>query len=205
MEIFCCISIGSESASHISLIGWQILIDTAADADLEFSDGVARLASGHGPSPHLINFIQHPTSNTSLYNNFITFPPMYLLNWLAFLPWLLPWSNACLSLNSALLSSQLKNPYSFLPSQPLVTLAGPSPAAFATDNTTKSMPPVEKKQDPDTEKTKPENAQLQDTSPCPEQEDLDCDECGGQKYDKEEGTFRCVGVRSPFAVFTRDF
>jgi hypothetical protein len=78
--------------------------------------------------------------------------------------------------------------------QLLVTLTGPSLATFATENTTKSLPPIEKNQVPDTENTKTADAKLQDTSECPEQEDLDCDECGGQIYDREEGLFRCVGV-----------
>jgi hypothetical protein len=82
--------------------------------------------------------------------------------------------------------------------QRLVTLTGPSPATFATENnTTKSVPPNEKNQALDAETTKLAKLTLQDTSPCPEQEDLDCEECGGQKYDNEEGTYRCLGVRNP--------
>lgn len=165
---------------------------------------LAILASGRVSPPEVVlinNFIQHAcTPSSHSIKNLIAFRPMYLHNCLVFLPWILPWSNAYIGLDLAPLSSHLIDPYSSS-AQLLVTLTGPSPATFAADNTTKSVPPIEKNQDPDTKKTKPSDTKPQDTSPCPEQEDLDCDECGGQKYDNEEGTFRCVGVRNPFPFY----
>jgi hypothetical protein len=121
---------------------------------------------------------------------------MYLHCLLAFLPC----TNAYNGLMSASLSSnhidnaENKHHQSFMSAQLLVTLTGQSPAAFGTENTTKSPPSIEKNQFPDTKNTKPTDAKLHDTSECPEQEDVDCDECGGQIYDREEGLFRCAGV-----------
>ncbi|KAG4435128.1 hypothetical protein IFR05_009393 [Cadophora sp. M221] len=120
---------------------------------------------------------------------------MHLHVSLVLLPCVIYWSDAYIGLGSALLSSHRIDPYA-TSAQPLVTLTDPSYDSFPTENITKSKFSVstEKNQDPGTEKTEPADAKTNDTSTCPEQEDLDCDECGGQKYDEKEGTFRCVGA-----------